>query len=163
MSPSRKHLGIGLVLLSLGASPLSPQEATRPTNWPAPPLWIIRQLDHGPRSTCDRMARARREPRAEKQALGSDVAHALRLHQSPCRILDTRVTGGPIASGFTRDANLTGAPCGIPSTAAAVSANFAVFNIIGAARQRRPEGLAHGLPLHVPGPHQLVADGRADR
>ena len=51
---------------------------------------------------------------------------------SPCRKLDTRISGGPILSGVPRDIVLTGPPCGVPSGATAVSANFAVFDIVGA-------------------------------
>ncbi|HEY3122639.1 MAG TPA: hypothetical protein VGK70_01080 [Thermoanaerobaculia bacterium] len=49
-----------------------------------------------------------------------------------CRILDTRLAGGPILSGVPRNVTLTGPPCGVPSGATAVSANFAVFDIVGA-------------------------------
>jgi hypothetical protein len=41
---------------------------------------------------------------------------------TPCRQLDTR-SGAPISPGGTLAVTLTGAPCGIPSTATSVSAN----------------------------------------
>lgn len=43
---------------------------------------------------------------------------------TPCRKLDTR-SGSPIASNGTLTATITGAPCGIPGSAASVSVNVA--------------------------------------
>jgi hypothetical protein len=44
---------------------------------------------------------------------------------TPCRQLDTR-SGSPISPGGTLAVALTGAPCGIPSSATSVSVNIAV-------------------------------------
>ena len=44
---------------------------------------------------------------------------------TPCRQLDTR-SGSPLASGGTLTVPLTGAPCGLPSGASAVSVNLTV-------------------------------------
>ncbi len=91
-------------------------------NWPSPPFW-------SPGG-----ARASKTGSQGLQTEGLQAASAPLpfFAVPPCRMLDTRVTGGPIASGFTRDATLTGPPCGIPANAVAVSANFVVFNITGA-------------------------------
>jgi len=43
----------------------------------------------------------------------------------PCRVVDTRLAGGPLVAGIERTFPFGGA-CGIPSTAAAVSVNVAV-------------------------------------
>jgi hypothetical protein len=53
-------------------------------------------------------------------------ASALRFYTvTPCRMLDTR-SSSPIAPGGTSTATLTGAPCNVPSSAAAVSVNITV-------------------------------------
>ncbi len=49
---------------------------------------------------------------------------------SPCRVLDTRTTGGALAGTSTRSVQVTGA-CGIPSTAKAISANVSVVTAGG--------------------------------
>lgn len=50
---------------------------------------------------------------------------------APCRQYDSR-NATPLAQGTSRNITLTGAPCGIPAGAPAVSVNIAVFNINGA-------------------------------
>ena len=45
----------------------------------------------------------------------------------PCRVLDTRLTGGPIASGETRLVTIEGT-CGIPTSAVAVAINITAVN-----------------------------------
>ena len=42
---------------------------------------------------------------------------------SPCRAADTRVAGGPVSAGSSRDFTIPGALCGVPSSAAALSLN----------------------------------------
>ncbi len=49
---------------------------------------------------------------------------------TPCRQLDTR-SGSPLASGGTLTVSLTGAPCGLPSGASAVSVNLTVTQQTG--------------------------------
>ncbi len=49
---------------------------------------------------------------------------------SPCRQYNS--TGTPLLQGVNRTVTLTGAPCGIPPSAVAVSVNITVFNITGA-------------------------------
>src|SRR5215468_2291583 len=124
MPLSGRYLGVCLALLSPVGSSLSAQEAARPTNWPAPPLWTA------PASSRQSAATEEKTARGEQAEAATSPMPFVAI--DPCRILDTRVTGGPIASGLTRDTTLTGAPCGIPASAAAVSANFVIFNIIGA-------------------------------
>jgi hypothetical protein len=58
----------------------------------------------------DSMARASLDPRLTQaqigtQALGAATSDLVFTPITPCRILDTRVAGGPIAAGFTRDFN----------------------------------------------------------
>jgi len=50
---------------------------------------------------------------------------------APCRQYDSR-NSTPLPQATLRTVTLTGAPCNIPSAAAAISANIAVFNITGA-------------------------------
>lgn len=45
---------------------------------------------------------------------------------TPCRVVDTRSAGAPLAAGVERTFPFTGAPCGVPATAVAVSVNVAV-------------------------------------
>jgi hypothetical protein len=44
----------------------------------------------------------------------------------PCRVVDTRVAGGPVVAGVDRTFAIVGPPCGVPATARAVSLNLAV-------------------------------------
>ena len=46
---------------------------------------------------------------------------------TPCRVVDTRNTGGPIQGGTSRDFSLPLSPCSIPTTAAAYSLNVTVI------------------------------------
>jgi hypothetical protein len=45
---------------------------------------------------------------------------------TPCRVVDTRNTAGPIGGGSSRDFNVPNSACGVPSTAQAYSLNVAV-------------------------------------
>ncbi len=92
-------------------------EASQVKTWPAPLLWAPPTIGV-PAALQSKTA-----------ALPSVPLPLIAI--SPCRMLDTRSSGGPIASGTTRTVTLTGAPCGIPPAAQAVSANFAVFDILG--------------------------------
>lgn len=51
---------------------------------------------------------------------------------APCRQYNTVSPVNPLLQGTNRAVTLTGAPCGIPSSAVAVSANVTIFNITGA-------------------------------
>jgi hypothetical protein len=50
---------------------------------------------------------------------------------TPCRQYDSR-NATPLPDNTSRTITLSGAPCGIPATAAAVSVNITIFNITGA-------------------------------
>src|SRR4029077_10054451 len=53
------------------------------------------------------------------------------ISMTPCRQYNS-LNATPLAQGVNRTVPLTGAPCGIPASAVAVSANITVFNITGA-------------------------------
>ncbi len=46
---------------------------------------------------------------------------------TPCRLIDTRLTGGALASGSARRVQVAG-PCGIPASARALAVNLTVIN-----------------------------------
>jgi hypothetical protein len=104
------------VLMAVLVAGFAPGDEAIP-NWPAPPYWTRPAV--------------RAPGQARIQAVTASSAPLPFVAIDPCRMLDTRITGGPIASGTSRTVMLTGAPCGIPSSAAAVSANFVVFDILG--------------------------------
>ncbi len=115
---------VGLLILSLAGMLLGQEPAAQGDveigNWPAPASWTP------PEGSAARVGGVRPE------AVESTPTGALPFTGiAPCRMFDSRVTGGPIASGTTRTIPLTGAPCGIPANAAAVSVNVAVFAIVG--------------------------------
>ncbi len=108
-----------VAVLSLSAGVAAQEGASEASrNWPAPPFWS---------PTAARAA----QPESTRSPQSLPTTPLPFIATAPCRMLDTRITGGPIASGSNRDVTLTGAPCGIPSAAAAVSANFVIFNIVG--------------------------------
>src|ERR1700694_2562498 len=51
---------------------------------------------------------------------------------APCRQYNSFSLGMPLLQGVNRSVLLTGAPCGIPTGAVAVSVNITVFKITGA-------------------------------
>ena len=89
-------------------------------------------------SAQDKAASVRRGP----LNLGDSQADLLYTPVTPCRIMDTRLAGGPIAGGTTRDLQVTGADlssqggsaagCGIPAGAATAAViNFVAVNPAG--------------------------------
>ncbi len=50
---------------------------------------------------------------------------------APCRQYDSR-NSTPLAQNTSRAVLLTGAPCGVPTSAVAVSVNITIFNVSGA-------------------------------
>ncbi len=61
----------------------------------------------------------------------SDISNPVPfIAATPCRQYNS--TGTPLLQGVNRTVTLTGAPCGIPASAVAVSVNITVFNITGA-------------------------------
>ena len=89
-------------------------------NWQAPPFWSPAEASRG----------------------GGDRGHTLRVEDAapgafafipipPCRQYDSRTTS-PLPDNTNRPINVTGAPCGIPMNAVAISVNITIFNITGA-------------------------------
>ncbi|MFI5197415.1 MAG: hypothetical protein ACHQJD_02250 [Thermoanaerobaculia bacterium] len=77
-------------------------------------------------------------------------AHSYTL--PPCRVLDTRnptgLLGGPsLQPGATRAFDVTSSPCGIPSTAQAISVNLAVTGPMGPGHLTLYPGDAVQAPL----------------
>ena len=90
------------------------------------------------------------------RTLGDSAADLLYTPLTPCRILDTRVAGGPVVPGATRNFLLTGSDlspqggsamgCGVPSGATAAAVNLVAVNPAGAGDLRvAPYGSA--MPL----------------
>ncbi|MFI5167104.1 MAG: fibronectin type III domain-containing protein [Thermoanaerobaculales bacterium] len=50
---------------------------------------------------------------------------------TPCRVVDSRLTGGALAANTYRRIQATGGQCGVPTDAQAISANFTVTNMKG--------------------------------
>ena len=114
-----RFLGIlPLLLLSGASSPRleSPGAEQTPT-WPAPLYWTP--------------PAARRPGRFRTEAVGTVSSPLPFIAQTPCRQYDSR-DATPLAQATPRSVTITGAPCGISSSAAAVSLNITVFDIVGA-------------------------------
>ncbi len=92
-------------------------EAHEIPNWPAPPYWTP--------------PAARGTGAARMQAVSSASAPLPFVAITPCRQYDSR-NFTPLPQDTSRAVLLSGAPCGIPSSAVAVSVNITLFNIIGA-------------------------------
>jgi len=79
-------------------------------NWSAPPVWLHRS---GPLN------------------VQSDTSSPVPfIAIVPCRQYNS--TGNPLLQGVNRTVTLTGAPCGVPASAVAMSVNITIFNITGA-------------------------------
>jgi hypothetical protein len=94
-------------------------------NWSAPPFWSPAR---------DPSWQVKEESSSFEKPLALATvppAYAF-VAIAPCRQYNSLGSGGPISSGSTVTIALTGAPCNVPSSAAAVSANFALFTITGA-------------------------------
>ncbi|HXK11355.1 MAG TPA: hypothetical protein VMT70_17050, partial [Vicinamibacteria bacterium] len=89
----------------------------------------------------------------EPNNLGDTALDLVYTPVTPCRIIDTRLAGGPIPANTTRDFKVTGdttsqggANCGIPSGVTAAMINFAAVSPAGAGNLRiTPYGQA--IPL----------------
>jgi hypothetical protein len=92
-------------------------EAHEISNWPAPPYW--------------RPQTSRALGRTRTEAVSAASAPLPFIAQTPCRQYDSRDTT-PLPQATPRSITITGAPCGIPASAAAVSLNITVFDILGA-------------------------------
>ncbi len=86
-------------------------------NWSAPASWLPASAKAGS---------------ARPLTVQSDLTGALPfVAVTPCRQYDSRNTSA-LADNTPRTISLSGAPCGIPSSAGAVSVNITVFSIAGA-------------------------------
>src|SRR6266496_5925736 len=82
-------------------------------NWTAPATWSSHTASRGVSAM-------------------SDITNPMPfIGTTPCRQYDSRNTT-PLATATNRAVTLTGAPCGLPTAALAVSVNITVFNITGA-------------------------------
>jgi hypothetical protein len=81
-------------------------------NWAAPAFWSPTRATHG-------------------VTIQGDISNPLPfIGVTPCRQYDSRNTS-PLPDNTPRAVTITGAPCGLPSGAAAVSLNVTVFDILG--------------------------------
>src|SRR4029077_13006494 len=118
-----RFLGVLPLLFVSGSAPqpLEIPEANEIPNWPAPAFWTPPAV---------------RAPRgARTDAVSPALPPLPFIALNPCRVADTRGNGftgayGPptLIANATRTFTIAG-QCGIPSTAAAVSFNFAALNV----------------------------------
>jgi hypothetical protein len=117
---------VGLLTVA-GAAGLGNGGEPQLRNWSAPPFWSPHV--EGARTGANAVSRT--SPTANSAEISVPPMYAF-VSVPPCRQYNSNTAGGPISSGATVPVVLTGAPCNIPPSAAAVSANFAVFGITGA-------------------------------
>jgi hypothetical protein len=118
-----RFLGVLPLLFISGnaPAPLEIADADAIANWPAPAFWT---------------PPAARAPRgARTDAVNPALPPLPFIALNPCRVADTRGNGftgaygpPPLLANATRSFTIAG-QCGIPSTAAAVSLNFAALNV----------------------------------
>lgn len=131
-----------LMFLAFGAANAEGRDAGERWSPPAPQPWKapLQFLPTAPLDTVaeERDARIPESPAASSRGAMPRAPLAVSATQplgfvamAPCRQYDSR-NATPLAQATTRNITLTGAPCGIPAGAAAVSVNIAVFNIAGA-------------------------------
>jgi hypothetical protein len=103
----------GLAILLTAATAVAAEGVSPPlVNWKAPAMWS----PHGARGV---------------STMGDITNPVPFIGVDPCRQYDSRNTT-PLPTATNRTVTLTGAPCGLPTTAVAVSLNITVFNITGA-------------------------------
>src|SRR6266511_2505867 len=114
-----RFLGVLPLLFASGnaAAPRVIPEVQEISNWPAPPYWTPPP--------------ARALGGARTKSLTTASAPLPFIAITPCRQYDSR-DFTPLPQDTSRAVLLSGAPCGIPSSAVAVSVNITLFNIIGA-------------------------------
>ena len=81
-------------------------------NWPAPATWSPQSVRRG------------------LSTMGAITSPLPFIGVTPCRQYDSR-NATPLSQNTAREVVITGAPCGIPTVAAAVSLNVTVFDIQG--------------------------------
>src|SRR5206468_5793173 len=127
-----------LFVSSNAPQPLEIADADAIANWPAPAFWTPPAV---------------RAPRgARTDAVSPALPPLPFIALNPCRAADTRGNGftgafgpPPLVANATRSFTIAG-QCGIPSTAAAVSFNFAALNV-GAQGDLRVFPAGGGVPL----------------
>ncbi len=114
-----RFLGVLPLLFASGnaAAPRVIPEAQEIPNWPAPPYWTPPP------------ARALGGARTKSLTMASAPLPFIAI--TPCRQYDSR-NFTPLPQDISRAVVLSGAPCGVPSSAVAVSVNITIFNISGA-------------------------------
>ena len=140
MGRALRFLGVLPLLFVSGNAPppLEIADADAIANWPAPAFWTPQAV---------------RAPRgARTDAVSPALPPLPFIALNPCRVADTRGNGftgayGPpsLIANATRSFTIAG-QCGIPSTAAAVSFNFAALNV-SAAGDLRVFPAGGGVPL----------------
>jgi hypothetical protein len=98
--------------LILGSSAASAPGGEAIPNWAAPPTWSPHSALRGVTTMAD---------------ITSPLPF---IGVTPCRQYDSR-NATPLPQNTAREVVITGAPCGIPSGAAAVSLNVTVFDVLG--------------------------------
>jgi hypothetical protein len=135
---------------------------------------VSRAQDTGPVVSS---APAAQEDGAVTNAFGQAAADLVFTPVTPCRIIDTRLAGGPIAAGTTRSFKVTGAAslaaqggsgtgCGVPVGATAAFINFVAVGFAGFGDLRAfPFGAAVPtasiLNYAIPGQNLNLANGIA--
>jgi N-acetylneuraminic acid mutarotase len=117
-------LAVASVLLCSLSAFSQPIDAIQ--NWTAPPYWTPPAVSPENADQSGRGAQG-----AGRQALVTSPVPLPFVAITPCRQYDSR-SSSALAENTPRTLTLTGAPCAIPSDAAAVAANITVFNITGA-------------------------------
>jgi N-acetylneuraminic acid mutarotase len=130
MKGMTKGLGLFLAMALLPAFSLasSPMDALSdgPQSWTAPPYWLPPAVSPENADQSGRSALA-----SGRQALVMSPVPLPFVAITPCRQYDSRNTTA-LADNTPRTVTLSGAPCGIPTTAQAVAVNITIFNISGA-------------------------------
>ncbi len=106
---------LNALLLALMSASLAtlPSGSPATANWPAPAFWSPPKASRGVTAL-------------------SDISNPLPfIGVTPCRQYDSRSVT-PLPDNTNLAVTLTGAPCGLPSSAQAVSVNITVFDITGA-------------------------------
>ncbi len=121
------RVALGLFVSSLAAVVSIGQEGGPPlSQWSASANWH----PAGNPSSLSEISQLARPERVEAVASVSLPAYAF-VAITPCRQYNS-LSATPLLQAVNRTVTLIGAPCNIPASAAAVSANITIFNITGA-------------------------------
>jgi hypothetical protein len=105
-----KALFLGLMAVLVAGFALGDEAIA---NWPAPATWSPHSVSRG------------------VSAMGAITSPFPFIGVTPCRQYDSR-NFTPLPQNTSRAVVLSGAPCGLPASAVAVSVNLTIFNISGA-------------------------------